>query len=149
MGKNVIILDLVKSQTWGNVIDRKHLICQCGLLIWDRETLIVYIGPHLPIFSRRGKTHYGSFNGSFIIRVEWGETLPLQDCVIFFWKTKVKCVQKSFHRFSDTDINYKPSMKNKFCQFWKYNYICIKLHGLYLQVLLLSYNCDVLQNNKL
>jgi len=49
VGENVIILDLVKSQTWGNVIDRKHLICQCGLLllIWDRETLIVYIGPHL------------------------------------------------------------------------------------------------------
>ncbi len=30
----------------------------------------------------------------------------------FFSETKVKCVQKSYHSFSDNDINYKPSMKN-------------------------------------
>ncbi len=40
-----------------------------------------------------------------------GENTPLKDCVHFFCKTKVKCVQKSYS-FSDTDINYKPSMKN-------------------------------------
>ncbi len=32
--------------------------------------------------------------------------------VFFFSKTKVKSVQKSYHSFSENDINYKPSMKN-------------------------------------
>ncbi len=36
-----------------------------------------------------------------------GENTPLKDC-----ETKVKCVQKSYHSFSDTDINYKQSIKN-------------------------------------
>ncbi len=30
-----------------------------------------------------------------------GENTPLKDCVIVFCETKVKCVQKSFHNFSD------------------------------------------------
>ncbi len=29
-----------------------------------------------------------------------------------FSEKKVKCAQKSYHSFSDNDINYKPSMKN-------------------------------------
>ncbi len=41
-----------------------------------------------------------------------GENAPLKDCVIFFCATKVKCVQKSYHSFSDNDVNYKQSMKN-------------------------------------
>ncbi len=42
-----------------------------------------------------------------------GENTPLKDCVIFFFsETKVKCVQKSCHSFSDNDIHFKPSMKN-------------------------------------
>ncbi len=36
----------------------------------------------------------------------------LNDCVFLFCETKVKCVQKSCHSFSENDINYKPSMKN-------------------------------------
>ncbi len=34
---------------------------------------------------------------------------PFKDCVFFFSETKVKCVQKSYHSFSDNYINYKPS----------------------------------------
>ncbi len=36
---------------------------------------------------------------------------PLKDC-LFFSGTKVKCIQKSYHSFSNNDRNYKPSMKN-------------------------------------
>ncbi len=41
-----------------------------------------------------------------------GESASLKDCAKNFCETKVKCVQKSYHCFSDNDINYKPSMKN-------------------------------------
>ncbi len=37
---------------------------------------------------------------------------PLRIVSFLFSVTKVKCVQKSYHRFSDNNINYKPSMKN-------------------------------------
>lgn len=48
----LIILDWVKSLT----CDRKNLICQCGLLILDQGTLIVYIGPHLQSLPEPEKT---------------------------------------------------------------------------------------------
>ncbi len=48
---------------------------------------------------------------SLIGRVEWGETggkapppTPLKDCVFVFSETTVKCVQKSYHSFSDNDM---------------------------------------------
>ncbi len=41
-----------------------------------------------------------------------GKTPPLRIVQVFFCETKVKCVQKSYLCFSDSDINYKPSMKN-------------------------------------
>lgn len=49
----LIILDWVKSLT----CDRKNLICQCGLLILDQGTLIVYIGPHLQSLPEPEKLH--------------------------------------------------------------------------------------------
>ncbi len=63
-----------------------------------------------------------------------GKTPPLRIVSFFFSDTKVKCVQKSYHSFSDNDINYKPMLvrftshtmfEKKIMSFWKYNYICI------------------------
>ncbi len=48
----------------------------------------------------------------FFLLIDLEKCSPLKDCVFFFCKTNVKCVQNSYHSFSDTDINYKPSMKN-------------------------------------
>ncbi len=46
-------------------------------------------------------------------KVEWGKTTPLRTETFFPpVKQKVKCVPKSYHSFSDTDINFKQSMKN-------------------------------------
>ncbi len=37
---------------------------------------------------------------------------PLKDCKKKICARKLKCVQKSYHSFSDNDVNYKQSMKN-------------------------------------
>ncbi len=40
--------------------------------------------------------------------------MPPLRVMYFFRETNVKCVRKSCHSFSDSGINYKPSMKNVF-----------------------------------
>ncbi len=47
-----------------------------------------------------------------IQKVKKHNRTPLRIVSFFFSETKVKCVQKSYHSFSDNGMNYKPSMKN-------------------------------------